>query len=128
MVGEGAYPPGVTGKMIDALEGPDDMWIPEPCCGYCEMFDGSWCTKNWNNLDPAYRNPEKDERDDSDWCEDYQWNGETLEAPRKPEKPVRRKNQTDMQWTWTMRHYRQEMNRWRKAMLILKQEEERNEL
>ena len=118
---DGDYPPGVTGDMIP--EGPDDMWIPEPCCKYCEHFDGSWCTKDWNNMDSSYCVPDRDGKDDYDCCDDYGWNGETLEFPRKPEKPVRRKNQTDMQWTWTMRYYRQEMNKYRKAMLIIKREE-----
>lgn len=121
---DGDYPPGVTGKMLDAMEGPDDMWIPEPCCKYCERYDGDRCTKDWNNMDEDYYVPDRDDKDEYDCCDDYGWNGETLELPRKPEKPVRRANQTDYQWQWTMRYYRQDMIRWQKIMMAIREREE----
>ena len=124
MVGEGAYPPGVTNDMLDAMEGPDDMWLPEPCCGYCEHFDGDRCTKDWNNMDESYYVPDRDDKSEYDWCEDYGWNGETLEYPRKPVKPVRRENQTDYQWKLAMRYYRQDMIEWQKLMWAIRREEE----
>ena len=64
---EGAYPPGVTGKMIDALD-------VRQCCGSCIYFDGEYCMKEWNNLDRDYCIPEMDIRKESDCC--YSWEGE----------------------------------------------------
>ena len=41
MVGEGAYPPGVTGKMIDALEGVRQCPVRRMCraAEKCDGFD-----------------------------------------------------------------------------------------
>ena len=42
MAGEGAYPPGVTGKMIDALEGirkPCPVWRVCKAAENCDRFD-----------------------------------------------------------------------------------------
>lgn len=62
---EGAYPPGVTGKMIDALE-------THECCGNCRYFDGEYCTKEWNNLDRDYCVPERDSTYEDEWCNDWE--------------------------------------------------------
>lgn len=42
-------------------------------CGSCIHYDGSRCTKDWNNLDDAYYIPERDDKKQSEWCEDYEW-------------------------------------------------------
>ena len=65
---DGAYPPGVTGKMIDALE-------VQECCGTCRLYDGDYCTARWNNADRDYLIPARDERKPTDYCEDYEQEG-----------------------------------------------------
>ena len=62
---EGAYPPGVTGRMIDALENGR-------CCGYCRYYNGDCCMREWNNADEDYKVPERDERDPMDYCDDFE--------------------------------------------------------
>ena len=52
---DGAYPPGVTGAMIDRLDIPD-------CCGNCRLYDGDHCMKEWNNFDRDYYLPERDDK------------------------------------------------------------------
>lgn len=42
-------------------------------CGTCTHYDGSRCTKDWNNLDEAYYIPERDDKKHSEWCDDYEW-------------------------------------------------------
>ena len=66
---EGAYPPGVTGKMIDDAFGTG---IEKECCGTCVEFDGDYCMKFWNNMDRDYCVPCRDRKDPGDWCEDYE--------------------------------------------------------
>lgn len=65
---DGAYPPGVTGKMIDDLEN-------KRCCGNCINYSDrkEACMLEWNNLDPAYYNPTHD-RSEDDYCDE--WEGE----------------------------------------------------
>lgn len=63
---ENGYPPGVTGKVIDHLEGDG-----RECCGNCRMYDGEYCTKNWKNGDRDYCRPKTDEKDEDDWCEEW---------------------------------------------------------
>ena len=62
---EGAYPPGVTGKTIDSLE-------TKCCCGSCIHFEGDYCTKEWNNLDRDYCIPDRDSRNEDDFCDDWE--------------------------------------------------------
>lgn len=65
---DGAYPPGVTGKMIDDyFEGLDGE-----CCGNCSHFNGTYCTKEWNNMDSDYCIPDRDEHDEDDYCDDWE--------------------------------------------------------
>ena len=65
---DGAYPPGVTGKMIDDyFEGLDSM-----CCGNCSYYDGTYCMKEWNNMDRDYCVPDRDEKDEDDYCKDWE--------------------------------------------------------
>jgi len=68
---DGSYPPGVSGWMIDDyFEGLDN----EPCCDNCREYDGDRCMKHWNNLDPAYYIPERDDKEPCDYCEDWEGN------------------------------------------------------
>ena len=64
---DGAYPPGVTGKDIDALEKPR-------CCGTCINYDfrREACMLTWNNLDPDYYNPNTDDRFEYDSCDEWE--------------------------------------------------------
>ena len=56
--------------------------VPAPCCGYCEYFDDGvghpgYCMREVNNNDITnvlYTEPF--EREYSDLCEHYEWNGE----------------------------------------------------
>lgn len=42
------------------------------CCDTCREYDGDRCTKFWNNLDPAYYIPDRDDKDPDDYCEDWE--------------------------------------------------------
>ena len=66
---DGAYPPGVEGWMLDLLEA--DV---KECCGSCMHYNGTYCTKEWNNMDSDYCIPHRDEKDPEDNCDD--WEGE----------------------------------------------------
>ena len=41
-------------------------------CWNCTEYDGSHCMIGWNNLDPAYYNPDTDDRDPDDWCPEWE--------------------------------------------------------
>ena len=63
----------------------DDLPFTDPpdkrCCGTCDKYNGYCCMREWNNLDPVYYVPERDDRDEMDSCDD--WSGEygyTLEG------------------------------------------------
>lgn len=67
---EGAYPPGVTGKMIDDyFEGLDSQ-----CCGNCIHYDFRYeaCTLTWDNLNSDYYNPNTDDRAEDDYCDEWE--------------------------------------------------------
>ena len=63
---ENGYPPGVTAKDIDHLEGDG-----RECCGNCRFYDGEYCTRNWKDGDRDYCRPKTDEKDEDDWCEEW---------------------------------------------------------
>lgn len=111
---EGDYPPGVTGREPE-LNGIDEMWIPDDCCYYCTEYDGDRCHKEWNNNDEIYYVPERDDKEETDCCADYEWNGELLELPKEPKKPTRREGMKDWQWKIVFRNYLAEHDRWSKA-------------
>ena len=68
----------------DALPCPQEMWSARTC-GSCKLFDGEYCTKEWNNADPCYCVPERDEKDpDTDYCDDIDYIEEHLEELRDP--------------------------------------------
>ena len=62
----GDYPPGVTGKDIDRLEGRQD------CCETCKEYSGDYCMREWNNLDECYKDEDRDKREPDDWCDYYE--------------------------------------------------------
>lgn len=111
----GDYPPGVTGNEIE-INGIDDMWIPDECCKYCALYDGESCMKEWNNGDKEYYIPERDDRDEMDSCEDYDWNGKYLEEPKEPVKPLRENFVTDIGFRYALGTYFTERRKWSKAM------------
>ena len=49
------------------------------CCETCVHYDGRRCTKDWNNLDPAYYIPDRDDVEPWDHCEDYEYDKEFAE-------------------------------------------------
>ena len=67
---DGAYPPGVTGKMIDELEGFGRK-EPDHVCNSCIYFDRWYeaCNREWNNLDEIYYIPDRDDRNEDDTCD-----------------------------------------------------------
>lgn len=101
----------------------DEMFVPEPCCKYCNSYNGDYCTKDWNNMDESYCIPERDEKDEFDSCDDYEWNGEPSEEPEKPAKPdpARYKGRewmlrvAEREWERKMILYREYMNKLRKS-------------
>ena len=93
----------------------DDMFIPEPCCRYCTCFDGDYCTKFWNNMDESYCDPDRDGRDDYDYCDDFEWNGELDENPPKPEAPDPKWYKgREWQYKIAYRSYENQLKKWRK--------------
>lgn len=40
-------------------------------CWNCTAFNGEACMRNWNNADPIYYVPERDDKDPDDYCEDW---------------------------------------------------------
>ena len=110
----GDYPPGVTGNEPE-LNDIDEMWIPDDRCGYCVRYNGEACTKEWNNLDDDDYIPERDDKDESDCCDAYEWNGETLEEPKPPVRPKREQYADYATYKRAMYHYQTEWIRWAKA-------------
>ena len=46
----------------------------KPMCGNCTHYDGSWCTKDWNNMDKCYLDRDRDDKDPEDEaCEDWEF-------------------------------------------------------
>ena len=52
-----------------------------PACKRCIEYDPGkgCCMREWNNLDPSYYIPERDDRDPYDLCEHYDFDGEMEE-------------------------------------------------
>jgi len=44
---------------------------PDNGCYNCFLYDGAHCMKEWNNLDPDYYVPERDDKYPEDCCEDW---------------------------------------------------------
>ena len=67
------YPDRYTMKAWENGEPEPKKPKIENGCWNCWNYD--WkreaCTKNWNNLDESYYNPDVDDRDPTDWCEDH---------------------------------------------------------
>ena len=36
----------------------------------CLLYNGTYCMKEWNNLDERYKVPERDKKDPADTCDD----------------------------------------------------------
>lgn len=109
----GDYPPGVTGNEPE-INGIPDMWIPDDCCKYCEHYKGDVCGKDWVNGDDDYL-PERDDKDEDDYCDNYEWNGETLDLPKKQMKPKRSAYKHDYVYNRAMRQYEADYREWNKA-------------
>lgn len=46
---------------------------PDDGCWNCEHFDDNGkCMKDWNNLDPSYYIPDRDDRSENEYCEDWE--------------------------------------------------------
>ena len=52
------------GEALPFTDPPDGCWN-------CQEFDGDHCTKNWNNLDPSYYNPDTDDVEPDDRCDEW---------------------------------------------------------
>ena len=99
----------------------DEMFVPEPCCKYCNSYNGDYCTKEWNNLDECYKVPERDEKDEYDVCDDYEWNGEPLEDPEKPEKPnPDHYKGREWQYRIAVRVYEERLRKWKDYMKAIR--------
>jgi len=44
---------------------------PEDGCWNCQHYDGDHCTKEWNNGDKQHYVSERDDKEFTDWCEDW---------------------------------------------------------
>ena len=106
-------PPGCIEPDYDE---DDEFFEPEACCEFCEHFDDPYCTLMWNNMDKSYCVPERDEKEYDDSCDSYEWNGEYLDYPRRPEKPQREKFGSEGHFRSAMRYYEIQMKRYRKVL------------
>ena len=64
---------------MKAMDNPLPFTDPEPkrCCDNCHHYDKKrYCTKDWNNMDPSYCVPERDEVEGTDCCDDWEWDWE----------------------------------------------------
>lgn len=52
---------------------------PENGCWNCWRFDGDRCNKDWNNADPDYYLPDRDDKEPDDIC-DYWEKDETIKS------------------------------------------------
>lgn len=87
-------------------------FLPEPCCECCMNYNGDVCTKNWNNMDESYYNPNTDDVFPEDVCDDWQWNEELETLRERPMNPKRCEYKTEkayqqavaaVHW-WRMKH------------------------
>ena len=73
----------------DSYEMPQEA-LSAHTCGSCRLFDGDYCTKEWNNGDESYCIPERDEKDpDTDTCEQIDYVEEWLDSQYGFRSPVR---------------------------------------
>ena len=73
----------------DSYEMPQEALSPHTC-GSCRLFNGEYCTKEWNNADESYCIPERDEKDpDVDTCDDIDYQEEWLDCSCGFRLPVR---------------------------------------
>ena len=62
-----------------------DPPVPPDGCWNCREYNGTFCTRLWNNLDECYKETERDFREPEDHCDEWQkdesvkpedyWNG-----------------------------------------------------
>lgn len=45
----------------------------KPCCGNCKEYNGTFCMKEWNNLDECYKVAWRDAKEPDEWCEDWEF-------------------------------------------------------
>ena len=57
-------------RLEDATEEEADK--VKPHCGNCLEYDGDHCMICWNNADPDYYVPERDDKDPYDCCDYWQ--------------------------------------------------------
>lgn len=43
------------------------------CCGNCKEYNGTFCMKEWNNLDECYKVEWRDSKEPDEWCEDWEF-------------------------------------------------------
>ena len=72
---EGAYPPGVTGKMIDKLEYPERCefctFFEERTCGYiCGVLEAGYSAEELGSMSDAHFMNIFGKAPD-DWCSDF---------------------------------------------------------
>lgn len=59
---------------MKAVEKAVPFTDPGNGCWNCMLYDPSKCacTKNWNNLDSSYYNPDEDDREPDEYCKDHE--------------------------------------------------------
>ena len=55
--------------------------MPDKGCWNCFLYDSQHCMKEWNNLDPDYYVPDRDDKSPEDCCGDWD-GGEFIETRR----------------------------------------------
>jgi hypothetical protein len=44
---------------------------PKDGCWNCREYTGDYCMKYWNNADEDYKDVDRDSKEPTDWCEDF---------------------------------------------------------
>lgn len=79
----------------DFHEAPQEA-LSAHTCGSCRLFNGDYCTKDWNNGEEDYCIPERDEKDpDFDYCDDIDYVEEWLDSEYGFRSPVRNEYSSD---------------------------------
>lgn len=53
-------------------------------CNNCMHYDGDHCTKDWNNMEPDWYRPDRDDREPDDSCDDWEEGEEDDTASADP--------------------------------------------
>ena len=74
-IDQNGHNPMVYGSYAEMRAAEKSLPFTDPLpygCWNCKEYDGTFCTKFWNNLDECYKDTERDLREPDDRCEDWE--------------------------------------------------------